>query len=247
MKSSKSITIKNSIIIGGIPEDSDKQKNDLEEAKQGIELLRQLKSVIREDVAGYQQIELMRIGSMPEYVAEEKEEKSKLILFGNFKKRSKITPKYSIFVSSVQKELEDERVTIKDLVENDHFLSAHYTSLLYEYEPAYSEKTLDGCLNALSSCQVYLLIVGVKYGTLVGEISITHREYRYAKEKDLPILVFIKGERNIGREQGTEALLREIESDDFKYKRFRNVIELKNEVNESLKKLLRDEEKFLKI
>jgi HEAT repeat protein len=176
----------------------------------------------------------------------EKKERSELILFRNFKKRSEITSKYSIFVSSVQKELENERVTIRDLMENDPFLSAHYTSLLYEYEPAYPEKTLDGCLNALNSCQVYLLIVGMKYGTLVGEISITHREYRYAKEKNLPILVFIKGERNIEREHGTVALLREVESDDFKYKRFKNVIELKNEVNESLKKLHRDEEKFLK-
>lgn len=176
----------------------------------------------------------------------EKEEKSKLILFKELKKRSEIITKYSIFISSVQKELENERVTIQDLVDNDPFLSAHYISLLYEYEPAYPEKTLYGCLNALNSCQVYLLIVGIKCGTLVGEISITHTEYRCAKEKNLPILVFIKGERNIEREPGTEALLREIESDDFKYKRFRNVIELKNEVNESLKKLLRDEDKFLK-
>ncbi|HEY3360572.1 MAG TPA: HEAT repeat domain-containing protein [Methanosarcina sp.] len=176
----------------------------------------------------------------------EKEEKSKLILFKELKKRSEITTKYGIFVSSVQKELENERVTIQDFVDNDPFLSAHYTSLLYEYEPAYPEKTLGGCLSTLNSCQIYLLIVGVKYGTLVGEISITHREYRYAKEKNLPILVFIKGDRNTEREPGTQALLREIDSDDFKYKRFKNVIELKNEVNESLKKLLRDEDKFLK-
>lgn len=147
----------------------------------------------------------------------------------------------------MQKELENERVTIQDLVESDPFLSEHYTSLLYEYEPAYPEKTLEGCLNAINHCQIYLLIVGMKYNALAGEISITHREYRYAKEKNLPILVFIKGERNIEHESETQALLREIESDDFKYKRFRNVIELKNEVGEPLKKLRRDEDKFLKI
>jgi len=176
----------------------------------------------------------------------EKKEKSELILFEDLQKRNKITRKYSIFVSSVQKELENERVTIQDFVENDPSLSAHYISLLYEYEPAYPEKTLNGCLNALDNCQVYILIVGVKYGTLVGEISVTHTEYRYAKEKNLPILVFIKGDRNVEREQGTETLLKEIESDDFKYKRFRNVIELRNEVKESLEKLLQEEGKFLK-
>jgi predicted NACHT family NTPase len=177
----------------------------------------------------------------------DRKEKSELILFKDLKKRSEIIPKYSIFVSSVQKELENERVTIQELVGNDPLLSEHYISLLYEYEPAYPEKTLEGCLNALNRCQVYLLIVGMKYGTLVGDISITHTEYRYAKEKNLPILVFIKGERNIEREQGTEVLLKEIESDDFKYKRFWNVKDLKNEVNESLKKLLQEEDKFLKI
>ncbi|MDY9925929.1 HEAT repeat domain-containing protein [Methanosarcina sp.] len=92
----------------------------------------------------------------------EKEEKSKLILFKDLKKRSKMTPKYSIFVSSVQKELENERVTIQDLVGSDPFLSEYYTSLLYEYEPAYPEKTLEGCLNTINRCQVYLLIVGMK-------------------------------------------------------------------------------------
>lgn len=174
-----------------------------------------------------------------------KKGKSKLLLFEDAKNRNSITQKCGIFVSSVQKELENERVTIQDPVKNDPFLSAHYTSLLYEYEPASPEKTLEGCLSALNSCQFYLLIVEIKYGTLVGEISITHREYRYAKEKGFPILVFIKGERNIEREQGIEALLRKLESDDFKYKRFRNVIELRDEVKESRKKLLRDE-KFLK-
>jgi HEAT repeat protein len=177
----------------------------------------------------------------------EKEEKSKLILFEDVKNRNPIDPKYDIFVSSVQKELENERVTIQDLVESDPFLSAHYTSLLYEYEPASPEKTLEGCLSALNNCQVYLLIVGVKCGTLLGEISITHTEYRYAKEKGFPILVFIKGERNIEREQGTKSLLKELEADDFKYKRFRNVIELRNEVKASLEKFLRDKNKFLKL
>lgn len=63
MKSSKSITIKDSIIIGGRnsqsleDEDADELKSDMEEAREGLELLRHLKSIKREDKAGYQQIE----------------------------------------------------------------------------------------------------------------------------------------------------------------------------------------------
>ncbi len=66
MKSRKSITIKDSIIIGGktsggaeakTAEDAAELQSDMEEAQEGLELLRQLKSIKREDTAGYQQIE----------------------------------------------------------------------------------------------------------------------------------------------------------------------------------------------
>ncbi len=68
MKSRKSITIKDSIIIGGKTpggaesesseaEDAAELQSDMEEAHEGLELLRQLKSIKREDASGYQQIE----------------------------------------------------------------------------------------------------------------------------------------------------------------------------------------------
>lgn len=145
-----------------------------------------------------------------------------------------------IFVSSVQKELEDERLIIQNLVSTDPFLSAHCVPVLYEYEPASPEKALEGCLKALDSCQVYLLIIGVQYGTLTGDLSITHTEYRRAREEKLPILAFIKGRRGMNREEGTNAFLKELEADGFKYKRFGNIIELQKEVRSALVKLLKD-------
>jgi len=145
-----------------------------------------------------------------------------------------------IFVSSVQKELEDERLIVQNLVNTDPFLSAHCIPVLYECEPASPAKALEGCLEALDGCNVYLLIVGVQYGIPVGELSITHIEYRRAKETKLPVLAFIKGDRQAKREEGTEALLAELDTDGFKYKRFGNVIELQKEVRAALVKLLKD-------
>jgi predicted HTH transcriptional regulator len=145
-----------------------------------------------------------------------------------------------VFVSSVQKELEDERLIVQNLVVTDHFLSAHCTPVLYEYEPASPAKALEGCIEALDACQVYLLIVGATYGTPVGHLSITHTEYRRAKEKTLPVLAFIRGERQVKRDEGTVTLLAELDADGFKYKRFGNVIELQKEVRAALVKLLRD-------
>lgn len=152
-----------------------------------------------------------------------------------------MTATLRIFVSSVQKELEDERLIVQNLVSTDPFLAAHCVPVLYEFEPASPNKALKGCLESLDGCNVYLLIVGVEYGTPVGKISITHAEYRRAKENNLPVLAFIKGERHVQREKGTVALLAELDADAPKYKRFGNVIELQKEVRAALVKLLQDQ------
>jgi len=151
-----------------------------------------------------------------------------------------MTPRLRVFVSSVQKELEDERLIVQNLVNTDSFLSAHCVPVLYEFEPASPDKALEGCLKALDTCQIYLLIVAVQYGSLVGDLSVTHAEYRRAKAKKLPVLAFIKGDRNVKREEATNVFLREIDADGPKYKRFGNVIELQKEVRTALAKLLRD-------
>jgi predicted HTH transcriptional regulator len=147
----------------------------------------------------------------------------------------------NVFVSSVQKELEDERVIVQNLLNTDTFLSAHCSPILYEFEPASPNQALDGCLKSLEGCQVYLLIVAAQYGTVVGQLSITHAEYRRAKEKKMPVLAFIKGDRKAKREEGTEALLKELDDDGPKYKRFGNVIELQKEVRAALVKLLKEQ------
>jgi predicted HTH transcriptional regulator len=151
-----------------------------------------------------------------------------------------MTPSVRVFVSSVQNELEDERLIVQNLLSTDPFLSSHSAPLLYEFEPASPERALDECLKAVDTCQVYLLIVGVQYGTAVGGLSITHAEFQRAKSRKLPVLAFIKGDRRVKREEGTTALLEELDADGFKYKRFGNVIELQKEVRAALVKLLRD-------
>jgi len=140
--------------------------------------------------------------------------------------------KLNIFVSSVQKELEDERVIVQNLLNTDSFLSAHCSPILYEFEPASPDKALEGCLKSLDGCHVYLLIVAAQYGTLVGKLSITHAEYRRSKERKLPVLAFIKGDRKVKREDGTEMLLKELDDDGPKYKRFGNVIAPSSDENE---------------
>ena len=146
--------------------------------------------------------------------------------------------KLKVFVSSVEKELEDERLIVQNLIQTDSFLQKHCTPVLYEFEPASPEDAVKECLDLVSKCQIYILIVGSEYGHEVNGLSITHQEYRCAKDHKIPVLAFIRGLSRLKRESGTEALLAELKADNFKRKRFGNVIELQKEVRAALVKLL---------
>ncbi|MFC2095413.1 DUF4062 domain-containing protein [Candidatus Bipolaricaulota bacterium] len=147
-------------------------------------------------------------------------------------------PKLKIFVSSIQKELEDERLIVQNLIHTDGFLQKHCVPVLYEFEPASPEDALAECLELVEQSQIYLLVVGKEYGDEVDGLSITHQEYRRAKGKKIPVLAFIRGSASVKREPGTDTLLAELKKDNFKRKRFGNVIELQKEVRAALVKLL---------
>ena len=143
--------------------------------------------------------------------------------------------KLRVFVSSVQKELENERVAVAEIVWTDPFLTAHSEPVLYEFEPASPDKALEGCLKTLDCCQVYVVIIWNEYGHIEGDLAITHHEYRWAKAHGLPILVFIKGTDEAKRSEDlNKKLLAEVKTDGFKYKRFSNYRDLQTEVRAAL-------------
>ena len=90
-----------------------------------------------------------------------------------------MTARIRVFVSSVQNELEDERLIVQNLVNTDPFLSAHCAPVLYEFEPASPVKALEDCLDCLDGCHIYLVIVGAQQGTSVGDLTVTHAEGSY--------------------------------------------------------------------
>jgi ATP-dependent DNA helicase RecG len=145
-----------------------------------------------------------------------------------------------VFVSSVQKELESERLVVSNLIQTDPFLKDVAVPILYEKEPASPNHALQECIQLLDGCHVCVLIIGKQYGHLVDQLSITHHEYRRAKQKPLPVLAFIKGGNEVAREPGVEKLLEELKKDDIKYKRFDDIISLQKEVRAALVKHLAD-------
>jgi len=148
--------------------------------------------------------------------------------------------KYRIFISSVQKELETERVAVAGAVSSDAVLS-HYTEIvLFEKEPLSGRKVAKPYLDCLDSCDIYVLILDRKYGHLQGTLSATHEEYRHAQRRGMPIMVFVRGHHDSGREQKTQGFFSEIKKDGYTYKRFHDRVDLLPEIKYGLTRILQE-------
>jgi ATP-dependent DNA helicase RecG len=141
-----------------------------------------------------------------------------------------------VFVSSVQKELATERTAIGGLLATDDFLRSCTAPRLFEEYPAPLQPNPKAYLTLLQACHIYLLIIGREYGSILDEdLSATHEEYRLARDRKMPILVCVKGERAEPRDDRTRAFLAEIEADHHTYSRFRSIDELLEKVGSRLR------------
>ena len=147
--------------------------------------------------------------------------------------------KLRIFVSSVQKELEIERVALAGWVSSDPRLSEVCEIILFEKEPLSGKRIIKPYLECLKTCRLYLLILDCEYGN-PPEFSATHEEYRFAKENDLPMLIFIKGMTDVKREEKTKKFLDEIKKDGNTYCRFHDRVDLQPGVRNALLRVLNE-------
>jgi ATP-dependent DNA helicase RecG len=151
--------------------------------------------------------------------------------------------KLRVFVSSVQKEMESERVAIASLITTDPYLLQHCEPVLFEKEPAPARKLSQPYLKCLESCQIYLLLIHKEYGKPDGSLSATHHEYRQAQKLGLPSLIFVKGESPVDDDRApeTKAFFAEIRNDKHTYKRFLDRLDLRAEIRRALLQLLKDD------
>jgi predicted HTH transcriptional regulator len=139
-----------------------------------------------------------------------------------------------VFISSVQKELGDERLALQILLSTDPFLSQHCVPVLFEEEPTALRPDPQAYLELLRSCQVYVGIVWKEYGRPVDGLSATHHEYRFARELKLPALIIIKGPNDLKRSPEADVFINEIKSDGHKYERFDTIEGLQEAVRKRL-------------
>ena len=92
--------------------------------------------------------------------------------------------KYSIFISSVQKELAEERQALKAYVEGDALLSRFFEVFLFEQLPAADRRADRVYLDQVDRCDLYLGLFGDEYGYEdAAGISPTAREFNRATER----------------------------------------------------------------
>lgn len=142
---------------------------------------------------------------------------------------------YKIFVSSVQKELEPERRSIKEFILHDALLCRFFRDVfLFEDIPAKDQLPDEIYLNEVDRREIYLGIFGNQYGWKnASGLSPTELEFVRATEKHRERLIFIKGEDDSKRDPEMKALIRRAGT-QLTRRRFTDISSLQREVYASL-------------
>lgn len=146
-----------------------------------------------------------------------------------------------VFVSSVQKELEAERLALLALLTTDPFLKEHVELVLFEQLPPPTRPANKPYLDALMKCHIYVLILDRDYADKDVDVSPTREEYDLARSMGIPAMALVKGKYDDRRDAKTQAFFKQIKADKFTYKRFTDRIDLKQEVAKWLRQVLREE------
>jgi ATP-dependent DNA helicase RecG len=146
--------------------------------------------------------------------------------------------KKRIFISSVQKELEVERVAIAGAVSCDAELSNICEVVLYDKEPLSGQRITKPYLNCLDTCDIYLLVLDREYGHIVESVSATHEEYHHAMKRNMPMIIFVRGNYDDIRQAATRSFFEEIKKDGHRYRRFHDRMDLLPEIKKGLIRIL---------
>lgn len=152
--------------------------------------------------------------------------------------------RYRIFVSGVQKELKEERLAVKEVITQNALLKKYFSVFLFEDLPAKSKPAEKVYLKRVAESDILLLLLGKEYGqTSPDGLSATEREFRKAVERDLKILVFLRGVDGSDRDRRVRNLIKEVRnsSSGYIYKEFNSIADLKEGIFNSLVEFLEDE------
>lgn len=146
-----------------------------------------------------------------------------------------------IFISSVQKELADERTALRDFILGNRLLSRHFNVFLFEDIPAKDRRPDNLYLDKVNECTVFLALYAAEYGWEDPKdgISPIEREFDLATELSKHRLVFLKHPGNKKQHPKMAALAAKAKG-QLTYRRFSNSADLTSLVYDSLIEYLED-------
>lgn len=101
------------------------------------------------------------------------------------------TKKYQVFISSTYEDLKEERKAVEETI-----IRAGDFPVGMEAFPAADEEQFDFIKTVIAQCDYYIIIVAGRYGSLASDgKSYTEKEYDYAVEIGVPVLVMLREER----------------------------------------------------
>jgi hypothetical protein len=112
-----------------------------------------------------------------------------------------VDKRYQIFVSSTFQDLAEQRKQAIEVI----FERGHIPIALERFS-ASNESDLEVITRAIKDCQVYLLILGHRYGEIVPgrDISFTELEFEIAESNGLLVLPFILKQKEVNRRRRDE-------------------------------------------
>lgn len=140
-----------------------------------------------------------------------------------------------IFISSVQKELADERREIRDFIHGNRLLGRYFKVFIFEDLPAKDRRPDEMYLDKVEDCTVFIALLGAEYGweDPKSGLSPTEREFDRATELSRNRLLFLKDLRNVKPHPKMAALTRRAKA-GLIYKRFSSVADLLSLLYDSL-------------
>ena len=142
--------------------------------------------------------------------------------------------KYKVFISSVQSEFAQERQRVFDFIRTDELMGQYFEPFIFEQIAAQDKNPRQLYLDEASSCQVYLLLVGKRYGNILPEgVSPTEKEYQAAGEGNAWRVAFISDLDGQQREEKEEHFFKKVQN-ELSYRVFSNPTVLVSLVKQSL-------------
>ena len=150
-----------------------------------------------------------------------------------------------IFISSVQKEFSVERQIIHDYIRGDALLRRFFDVFIFEDLPAADRRADDVYLAELGRSALYIGLLGNEYGREDKKgLSPTHREFMAASQAGKCRLIYVKGDKDQGRDNKMLKLIR-LAGDELIRRRFNTMSELQSAIYASLVQYLLDTGKLL--